>query len=510
MVEGNKVSVPSAFESKSLFGLVAIGIAFDLINVTGAITSTLNVQSQFNISSSKASWVLTTYSITLSGFIAILGRVADIIGNFTLFLWSCLMFSVTSLICALPVPFEVLLVFRALQGVGAAGMIPSGYAIVNYLYPEGDSAKSAFSILSSVFSLSFGIGFIVGGAFDQSQIGYKGIYYVSFATTLLVCVLVCVLVKRIDFKRHDALHDTRLRDLDFFGCFIFISGSSLLVAGFTQGGEGWKLPSAYVCTALGAIFLLLFFCWNIALDRYRSTLRVLRSIKLLVPRGFLTVGDTLLTLIALFLNYAALFSTLLLVCYYLQHVEDYNPLVSSLMLLPAVGAMTFSTVVLAIWPNIFNPKLGCCIGFSLMFTGSLVLRLTIGKANMNVYWCSLFITELLLSFGSAIFFPISLNLLIGLAPAEYKALVSGIAQTFAQFGVTVGFSVLASVLGDMSSKTRGELRVSFVDASNLILASGALGLVAILVIIIHPTIAKVSKRLSTVNSVKSLNSDNNV
>lgn len=464
------MNLNSMDRSKLIFSIVATGIAFDLINVTATITSTYTIQQHFNVSSSTASWVLTSYSITLSGFIAILGRFGDIIGNFTLFICSSLMFSINSLICALPIPFEILLLFRAFQGIGAAGMIPSGYAILNRLYPN---SQSAFSILSSVFSISFGIGFIIGGAFDKTSLGYKGVYYISFGIVLMISFTLFFFFKSM-FLNDSKNKDEKISDLDFFGCFLFISGVVLIVAGLTEGSEDWTKPSAYISFTIGIIILLLFFLWNITVERLRPHFKILKSIVVLIPNDALIIENFLLLLIALFLNYISLFTVLLLICNYLQYIENYSPLMSSVMLLPSVIAMVFGTITLALKPNIFPPKLGCVIGFTLMFIGSLILRFTISLKEK--FWICFFITQVSIGLGSSIFFPISLNLLIGISPIEFKALVSGIAQTFAQFGTAVGFSILTSIIGEIDIGNGIDYEKKFVLSTYLIIASSTIGL----------------------------------
>ncbi|KAG7823179.1 hypothetical protein KL909_003202 [Ogataea angusta] len=158
--------------------IVLVGCAFDLVNVTATISSMSEIQRHFDATYSSASWVLSAYAVAFSGFIAVSGRIGDIVGHANLYIWSSVFFAVFSLLCGAVDSLTALIVFRTLQGVAAAAIVPSGYAIVARSFPP-EKLGSRFSVLAAGFSLSFGVGYIVGGAFDLTSVGYKGIYYLS-------------------------------------------------------------------------------------------------------------------------------------------------------------------------------------------------------------------------------------------------------------------------------------------------------------------------------------------
>ncbi|KAG7903011.1 hypothetical protein KL907_004144 [Ogataea polymorpha] len=193
------------------------------------------IQRHFDTTYSKASWVLSAYAVAFSGFIAVSGRIGDIIGHANLYIWSSALFALFSLLCGAVDSLTALIVFRTLQGVAAAALVPSGYAIVARSFPP-EKLGSRFSILAAGFSLSFGVGYIVGGAFDLTSVGYKGIYYVSGGVMFVDAALGFFFIKDIPPTGEKVVN------LDAVGSFLLIGATTLVVVGFTEAGEVWNSP----------------------------------------------------------------------------------------------------------------------------------------------------------------------------------------------------------------------------------------------------------------------------
>ena len=116
-----------------------------LDNLNTAIGFTLqgNIQESFHTDSSTASWVVSAYALTMGSFILIGGKLGDIIGPHNLFLMGLSSMSFFALICAV-IPTSdsiiVLIVFRAVKGIGASALVPSTLSLAaNYF--KGDKAK---------------------------------------------------------------------------------------------------------------------------------------------------------------------------------------------------------------------------------------------------------------------------------------------------------------------------------------------------------------------------------
>lgn len=479
------------------FLLIASACAFDTSCVAAMVALNQDVQERFNISYTKATWGLTSYTITFAGFIAFFGRLGDIIGNHYLFIASCLSFSIFSLLCATIPNFEAFAVFRAFQGISGAGIVPSSYALVPLVYEDQEEAVKFLSILSIVFASFFGVGFILGGAFAMSNEGYKGLFYLVFGVMLVIFILsfwqIIPLGKKL--KDSETWNDKRqkIKALDFPGSLVFIAGSILVVVGLTEGGESWKKPVSYVCLVIGVILLGLFFTYNIFFSFFVNLAECkgflnfhsyLKSRQILIPKGVMDISNFWGSMFTCFVNYCCFLSNFYIINQYSLFEENNSPIIAAIKLIPVVIGLIIGNVIQLSANNKVTPKMGICIGFFLMVGSSLIL-IQIREIESQIFWKLYLVAGLLCGIGSGIYFPYMLVITVGIAPLEFKGITSGVMQTFAQLGSELTFSVLASILGDLTG-SQSNIKNRFQNASYFTLASSVLGFIIGLVFIRHP------------------------
>lgn len=470
--------VPRIHKKIVIFGVTLIACAFDIINVTAAILSLNGISEKFEIDSSLASWTLSSYAVNFSGFIAFLGRVGDIVGQTRLLSISSFLFAIFSLLCAIVNNINAFIVFRAFQGIAAAGVIPSGYAIISHTF-RGEHQHKALALLSSVFSLSFGVGFIIGGAFEETPIGYKGTFYFSFGLVLLVGLT------SLFFERIEPAGES-IASLDFPGCFLFVIGAVLVVVGLTEGGEKWASASAISPLIIGTLLLAVFFLWNGYIaesPRVQNRFPSLKNISLLIPKEVWATKNSVPILVALLINYIAVFGLLLVVAQYFQLVEGNSPIIAGVRMLPLVIIMAVSTALLSLRSDILNERQAFTIGFTLITMGCTVF-VALTRVSQP-YWKVVLVAELLTHGGSTFFFVYSLTYLVGNAPSRVKGVMSGVSQTFAQFGAALAFSLIGSIMGDTRNTTEHELRERIENTTYFLLASVTVGMFLIAIVVIR-------------------------
>lgn len=469
------------------FFVIAMACAFDTSCVAAMVALNEDIQKQFSISYTKATWGLTSYAITFAGFIAFFGRLGDIAGNHYLFILSTVMFSIFSLLCATVPNFEAFAVFRAFQGIAGAGIVPSSYALLPMLFDDPEVTAKLLSVLSIVFAAFFGIGFILGGAFAMSTEGYKGLFYLVFAAMLLIFISTYWLVWPLDKKiGNDTTWEEKrkqIRSLDYPGSFLFIAGSIFIVVGLTEGGESWKKAVSYVCFIVGIVLMTIFFVYNIWFDKFIRVLQnqnlmrlhdFMSTRQILIPQKVMELHNFWPSMITCFLNYCCFLSTFYIINQYSLFEDENSSIIAAVKLIPVVVSLVISNGVPIFIPRCLNPKQGIILGFFLMFASSLIL-IQIKEIQTVIFWKLFFVTGLLCGLGSGLYFPFMLRLTVGEAPMEYKGITSGVMQTFGQFGSEVTFSVLASILGELSG-TKEEIKNRFQNTTYFTLAVSALGL----------------------------------
>ncbi|KOG97667.1 basic amino acid transporter DI49_3479 [Saccharomyces eubayanus] len=479
----------SAYQLNVNVALIFLGCTFDLLNVASMISLIDDLAQKYDISYTTASWSLTSYAVTFAGFIAFMGRLGDIVGNSILFTISCFFFAILSLLCAVMPNFPAFAVFRAIQGISAAGLVPCAYALIPMLAPE-EEVQKYFSIVSCGFSSTIGLGLIIGGAFAATKIGYKGIFYLTFAVMSLIAIVAFFFTYGVENLNENPPKDqvaNRVRSLDFIGSLIFVTGSILIVVGLTEGGESWNRPATYVTLVIGIVLFFGFFFWNCSYARIVrgisrcgiDTSRYFEKVQLLIPVDVLFMKNFIPIILAFALNNACLFSCIYIIDQYSQYEEKNSPLYAGVKLVPLIICMVIGNGLCAFESTKLKPRVGVVLGFFLALAGSIILtQLHLIKEDM--FWKIFFSSQALVGFGVAIFYPYALQIAVGGAPDQSKGIASGVAQTFGQLGIEITFSVMASVLGNIDgirghSGASQKFRTGFQNCTYFTVAVGALG-----------------------------------
>ncbi|KAH3680367.1 hypothetical protein WICPIJ_008307 [Wickerhamomyces pijperi] len=436
----NERFVPSFLKSKHfVFLFLNISICLDLLNVSALLVATEYVTKHYEVTPAVASWTLSSYAIAFSGFIAFFGRTGDIVGHDLQFIVMNFLFSIASLLCAVVDNIYAYIVFRALQGLFAAGLIPTNYAITANMY-EGKQLSTAIAILTAAMSISMGLGLIIGGAFLRTGLTIHGVGYVSFGVAMFVSIVAFFTFPVIKTTSKD-----KLKDLDYIGSGILISGLLLIIVGFTEGGESWRSPKSYVTLVVGVALTGAFFLYEKFL-----CLRLNESTHLLIPPEMWSIPNYAPLVINTVLDYAGLFGSMYINISYFLNMDHVSPLMSGVRFLPFIISLVAIPYVMTYTNGRVNQKWMCVTGFSVAFVG-LILLTRVNQKTANHYWKFSLTNQILTALGSCAYFVNYLNIIIHSAPLEIQGIATGIAQTFGQFGIALAFAVITSILGDFEN-----------------------------------------------------------
>ena len=137
-------------DRKKLILMVAsAGTFVEALDIAIVNLSIPSIQEQFGIGTETVQWLQTLYVLFFGGFLIIGGKLSDQIGRRKVFLLGSLIFLLASLGAGLSSGFEMLAVFRALQGLGAAFIMPSAMSIVTNTFKEDQERNRAVGIFSS-------------------------------------------------------------------------------------------------------------------------------------------------------------------------------------------------------------------------------------------------------------------------------------------------------------------------------------------------------------------------
>src|ERR671939_1488093 len=143
---------------------------------------------------SQYSWVFTAYMLATTVTVPLYGKLGDIYGRKPLFLVSISIFLVGSALCGLAQNMPELVVFRAIQGVGAGGLFPLTIAMVGMIVPPRDRGRYQ-GLIGSVFAASSIIGPLIGG-FIVDNTSWRWIFYVNLPVGGLALAVILVTMPR--------------------------------------------------------------------------------------------------------------------------------------------------------------------------------------------------------------------------------------------------------------------------------------------------------------------------
>jgi len=274
---------------------------------------------------SVQAWVTTAFLITSTIATPLYGKLSDIYGRKPLFLFAITIFIVGSALCGLSTSMYMLAAFRALQGIGAGGLMSMAFAIIGDIIPPRERARYQ-GYFMAVFATSSVLGPVVGGFFaGQSSIfgitGWRWIFYVNVPVGILALIVV-TRVLQIE-------HHRRQHRIDWWGALALVVGLVPLLIIAEQGRTwGWSSAGAFACYVVGVLGLIAFVRVEEKMgDDALLPLRLFRN-------GVFAVASAQSMVIGI-----GMFGGMASIPLYLQIVKGASPTKAGLLILPMVAGM---------------------------------------------------------------------------------------------------------------------------------------------------------------------------
>ncbi|MFB0617377.1 MFS transporter [Streptomyces sp. AGS-58] len=219
-----------------------VALDFSVLNV-----ALPELGSDLGMSRSALQWAVTAFALPSGGFLLLFGRIGDLYGRRRLFLAGLSLFGAASLLATLAWDPASFLAGRALQGLGAAAIVPAGMSLLTTTFPEGPARDRALGISGTLLSLGFTVGMVAGGVLTDA-FGWR-------STMALLTVFALIVVPLAPGLLPESRTPDRPR-LDVPGAVTVTTGLlSLIYALSTAADHGFG--RADVITALAAGLLLL-------------------------------------------------------------------------------------------------------------------------------------------------------------------------------------------------------------------------------------------------------------
>ena len=198
------------------------------------------------------SWVFTAYMLTSTVTVPLYGKLGDVYGRKNLFLLSIVVFLIGSALCGAAQSMTQLVVFRAVQGIGAGGLFPLSLAVIGNIVPPRDRGRWQ-GLIGAVFAASSIVGPAVGG-FIVDNTTWRWVFFVNLPVGgLALLVITLTMPRRAGRTEHS---------IDWLGAGILAAGTGALLLGLVWGGRQYPWGSGQVIVSLvSAVALLVLFAF---------------------------------------------------------------------------------------------------------------------------------------------------------------------------------------------------------------------------------------------------------
>jgi EmrB/QacA subfamily drug resistance transporter len=438
--------------------VLCVGMLMIVLDATIVNVALPSIQADLGFAQSSLAWVVNAYLISFGGLLLLSGRLGDLLGRRSVFLFGLAVFTSASLLCGLAQSQGMLIAARFVQGAGGALASAVILGMIVTMFPEPREQAKAIGVYSFVASAGASIGLLLGGVLTQS-INWHWIFFVNIPIGVGTAVLARRLVKPdkgIGFRN----------GADVAGAALVTGALMLGVYTIVKAADhGWA--SAHTL-GLGALSLALLGGFVVREATTGTPLMPLRIFR------FRNVSGANLVQI---LMVAGLFGMFFLGVLYLQRVLGYDAIETGVAFLPVSLSIGILSLGFSARLNMrFGARATLIPGLFLIVAG---LALFARAPVDGRYVVDVLPVMLLLGVGAGLSFPSLMTLAMSGATRSDSGLASGLVNTSLQVGGALGLAVLATLsttrtdnlLGDGESRAAaltGGYHLAFVVAASLV------------------------------------------
>lgn len=436
---------PTLAQSLTLAGM-SLGFGVVQLDVTIVNTAINSIGTSLGGGVSELQWVVTSYTIAFAALILTAGALGDRVGAKKIFMAGFAIFTAASLACALAPNATILIAARALQGIGAALLVPNSLSLLSHAYPDETERGRAVGIWAAGASLALTAGPLVGGAL-VALVGWRSIFVVNLPIGLSGLWLTWRYVTETARSSN--------RELDLVGQTAAIGALGCLAAATIEGGVlGWGNPRVLTGFAAAAVLTTTF------IIQERRARQPMLPLSLFANRLF-----ALTSIIGLLVN-VSFYGLIFVLSLYFQKINGLSPFATGLAFLPMMGAVLPVNLVAARATERFGAPVIIATGTLIAAAGCIAL---IGIERDTSYW-AICMQLLAMGAGLGLVVPPLTSTLLGSVDKARSGIAAGVLNSTRQTGSVLGVALFGSMVGKANGFISGT-RISLIISAILLLSA---------------------------------------
>lgn len=423
------------FKKNKQMPLIALCLGFFMviIDVTIVNVALPNMAKNLGGGVSWLQWVVDGYTLTFACLLLSAGSLGDRVGAKSAYLSGLILFVLTSLACGLATNFLLLTIFRLLQGIAAALLVPTSVALINAAYENKIERARAIGVWASVGGLAAASGPVLGAVLT-SWFGWRGVFFVNIPIGLIGLLLTTKYVINpvsAGFKH----------GFDFPGQVTGIISIAALAFSLIEAGRlGWSSE-----TVIGGLLLFIatFIIFLVIEHRTKSPMFPLTFFRSKTFSVSMAVG--------MILN-IGFYGQLFLLPLYFQQLREYSVLMTGLAILPQTGLSALASYFGGRVASVSGPKLPMVVGLAVGAAGFFSLLIT---GEQSPSYILLILPLAAIGFGVTFTMPASTIAIINSVPSDRTGIASGAFNTSRQVGSLIGVAVFGTILNTATNFISG-------------------------------------------------------
>jgi DHA2 family methylenomycin A resistance protein-like MFS transporter len=449
-IQSDARPVPSRLAASLTLAAMSLGYGVVQLDVTIVNTALSSIGNSLGGGVAELQWVVSAYTIAFAAFILTAGALGDRIGAKRVFMAGFAIFTAASIACGLAPDAWSLIAARAVQGLGAAILVPNSLALLGHVYGDDKSRGRAVGIWAAGASLTLTAGPLVGGSLI-ALVGWRWIFFVNLPIGLLGLWLTW----------RFAIETTRApqREVDLPGQIAAIVALGCLAGAIIEGGAiGWRNPFVIAGFAAAAVLAVLF------------VLQERRAPQPMLPLPlFANSTFSAAALVGLLVN-VAFYGLIFIFSLYFQRINNWSPFTTGLAFLPMLGAVLPVNLLAPRLAERIGAPLTIAFGSCIAAAGSLGLLIV---APGTSYW-AVGLQLVALGGGLGLLVPPLTSTLLGSVEKSRSGIAAGVLNSTRQTGSVLGVALFGSLIGQSNAFMSGTHAALSISAAVLLVAAAAI------------------------------------